>query len=183
MPYRSVNPATGEVLKTFTEHTDQEMMDALAKADSAFVSWAARPIQERAKIIARAAQLLLEQKSELAELATLEMGKRIAESRGEAAGIHPLLEAIIKHRVGVVIFLGGDELAKLDHHVGDLALVFGNMQALDGLIDRAAATDSDAGEQAEYRYRRAALCLVAAADLHQCDDAADQPGDRQYKED
>ena len=25
MPYRSVNPATGEALKTFTEHTDQEV--------------------------------------------------------------------------------------------------------------------------------------------------------------
>ena len=36
--YRSVNPATGEVLKTFTEHTDQEMMGALATADKAFVS-------------------------------------------------------------------------------------------------------------------------------------------------
>jgi succinate-semialdehyde dehydrogenase/glutarate-semialdehyde dehydrogenase len=46
-------------------------------------SWATRPIEERAKIIARAAQLLLEQKSGLARLATLEMGKRIAESRGE----------------------------------------------------------------------------------------------------
>ncbi len=43
MPYRSVNPATGEVLKSFTEHTDQEMMDALATADKAFVSWAVRP--------------------------------------------------------------------------------------------------------------------------------------------
>ena len=43
MPYSSVNPATGEVLKTFIEHTDQEMMDALATADKAFVSWAARP--------------------------------------------------------------------------------------------------------------------------------------------
>jgi succinate-semialdehyde dehydrogenase / glutarate-semialdehyde dehydrogenase len=83
VPYRSVNPATGEVLKIFTEHTDQEMMDALAKADNAFVSWAASPIEERSKIIARAAQLLREQKSELATLATLEMGKRIAESRGE----------------------------------------------------------------------------------------------------
>ncbi|WP_263351278.1 NAD-dependent succinate-semialdehyde dehydrogenase [Acidicapsa acidisoli] len=83
MPYRSVNPATGQVLKTFTEHTDQEMMVALAKADTAFASWAARPIEERSKIIARAGQLLLEQKNELARLATLEMGKRIAESRGE----------------------------------------------------------------------------------------------------
>jgi acyl-CoA reductase-like NAD-dependent aldehyde dehydrogenase len=54
VPYRSVNPATGEVLKTFTEHTDQEMMEALATADEAFVAWAARPIGERSKIIARA---------------------------------------------------------------------------------------------------------------------------------
>jgi succinate-semialdehyde dehydrogenase/glutarate-semialdehyde dehydrogenase len=83
VPYHSLNPATGEILETFAEHTDQEMMNALAKADNAFGSWAARPIEERAKIIARAAQLLLEQKSELARLATLEMGKRIAESRGE----------------------------------------------------------------------------------------------------
>jgi delta 1-pyrroline-5-carboxylate dehydrogenase len=52
VPYRSVNPATGEVLKTFTEHTDQEVMAALATADKAFVAWAARPIDERAKIIA-----------------------------------------------------------------------------------------------------------------------------------
>jgi len=83
VPYRSVNPATGEVLKTFTEHTDQEMMEALATADKAFVSWAALPIDGRAKIISHAAQLLLERKSELAKLATLETGKRIAESRGE----------------------------------------------------------------------------------------------------
>jgi acyl-CoA reductase-like NAD-dependent aldehyde dehydrogenase len=46
VPYRSVNPATGEVLKTFTEHSDEDMMDALATADKAFVSWAARPIED-----------------------------------------------------------------------------------------------------------------------------------------
>src|ERR1700761_5226902 len=73
VPYRSVNPATGEVLKTFTEHTDQQMMEALATADKAFVSWAGLPIDGRAKIISHAAQLLLERKSELAKLATLEM--------------------------------------------------------------------------------------------------------------
>jgi hypothetical protein len=74
VPYRSVNPATGEVLKTFTEHTDQEMMEALAATDKAFVFWAALPIDGRAKIISHAAQLLLERKSALAKLATLEMG-------------------------------------------------------------------------------------------------------------
>jgi succinate-semialdehyde dehydrogenase/glutarate-semialdehyde dehydrogenase len=81
--YRSVNPATGEVLKDFTQHTDEQMWDALATADKAFRSWASRPFSERSKIIGRSAQLLLEKKEELARLATLEMGKRLVESRGE----------------------------------------------------------------------------------------------------
>jgi succinate-semialdehyde dehydrogenase/glutarate-semialdehyde dehydrogenase len=83
VPYRSINPATGEVLKTFPEHTDQQVMDALAEADRAFRTWSARPFSERSKIIGRSAQVLLKKKEELARLATLEMGKRIAESRGE----------------------------------------------------------------------------------------------------
>jgi len=81
--YRSVNPATGEVLKDFPQHTDEQMWDALATADKAFRSWGSLPISERSKIIARSAQILLEKKEELARLATLEMGKRIAESRSE----------------------------------------------------------------------------------------------------
>jgi succinate-semialdehyde dehydrogenase/glutarate-semialdehyde dehydrogenase len=83
MPYVSVNPATGEVLRSFPEHTDEEMWDALITANHAFRPWASRPFSERSKIIGRSAQLLREKKEELARLATLEMGKRIAESRGE----------------------------------------------------------------------------------------------------
>ena len=83
MAYPSVNPATGEVLKSFPEHTDEQMWSALAKADKAFQAWAARPFSDRSKIIGRSAQILLEKKEELSRLATLEMGKRIAESRGE----------------------------------------------------------------------------------------------------
>ena len=95
--YNSVNPATGEVLKTFTEHTDQEMMDALATADKAFVSWGTRPVAERAKVISHAAQLLLERKGELARLATVEMGKRIAESRGEVELSAAILQYFAEH--------------------------------------------------------------------------------------
>jgi succinate-semialdehyde dehydrogenase / glutarate-semialdehyde dehydrogenase len=83
MSYASVNPATGEILRTFTEHTDEEMWAALTAASQAFRPWASRPFPERSKIMGRSAQLLLEKKEELARLATLEMGKRIAESRGE----------------------------------------------------------------------------------------------------
>src|SRR6202522_3530347 len=97
VPYRSVNPATGEVLKTFAEHTDQEVAQALATADKAFASWAASPVNERAKVIARAAQLLLERKSELADVATLEMGKCIAESRGEVDLSAAILQYFADH--------------------------------------------------------------------------------------
>lgn len=84
MSYKSVNPATGEVLMTFTEHTDQEMFDALSQAENTFREvWSKHPYSKRARIIAKAAALILERKEELAGLATLEMGKRIAEARGE----------------------------------------------------------------------------------------------------
>lgn len=83
MSYRSVNPATGEVLRTFAQHTDQQMWETLAIADEAFRTWASRPFKERSKIIGRSAKILLENKEDLARFATLEMGKRIAESRGE----------------------------------------------------------------------------------------------------
>src|ERR1700729_3348654 len=83
MAYRRGNPATGEVLRTFPANTDEEVMNALVTADKAFRTWESRPIPERSKIISRSGQILLEKKEELARLATLEMGKRIAESRGE----------------------------------------------------------------------------------------------------
>ena len=97
MPYRSVNPATGEVLKSFPEHTDQQVMDALATADQAFRTWSARPFSERSKIIGRCAQILLKRKEELARLATLEMGKRIAESRGEVELSASIMQYFANH--------------------------------------------------------------------------------------
>jgi succinate-semialdehyde dehydrogenase/glutarate-semialdehyde dehydrogenase len=84
MPYQTVNPFNGEVVRTFDEHTDQQMEQMLANADKTFrENWSKKPVRDRAKIIGKAASLMLEQKEKFARLATLEMGKRIAESRGE----------------------------------------------------------------------------------------------------
>jgi len=56
----------------------------LANADKTFREiWSKKAVRDRAKIIGKAASLMLEQKEKFARLATLEMGKRIAESRGE----------------------------------------------------------------------------------------------------
>src|SRR5580658_2344274 len=84
MPYQTVNPFNGEVLRSFDEHSDQQMEQMLANADRTFREiWSKKPVRDRATIVGKAASLMLEQKEKFARLATLEMGKRIAESRGE----------------------------------------------------------------------------------------------------
>ena len=56
----------------------------MAKADITFREiWSQKQVRDRAQIVGKAASLMLEQKEKFARLATLEMGKRIAESRGE----------------------------------------------------------------------------------------------------
>src|SRR5271168_4179046 len=84
MAYQSVNPFNGEVVRGFDQHTDQQMEQMLVTADRTFREvWSRKPVRERAKVVGKAASLMLEQKEKFARLATLEMGKRIAESRGE----------------------------------------------------------------------------------------------------
>ena len=93
MPYRIVNSATGEAIRAFTQHTNEEMMRALHMADTAFRPWGDRPFTERSKIVARTVQLMLEKKENLAHLATVKMGKRIVESRFEVELIASIMVA------------------------------------------------------------------------------------------
>jgi succinate-semialdehyde dehydrogenase / glutarate-semialdehyde dehydrogenase len=84
MAYQSVNPANGEILRRFDQHTDEQMQNALATADNTYRHiWSRMAIRDRAKIVGRAASLMLDRKEELARLASLEMGKRISEGRTE----------------------------------------------------------------------------------------------------
>ena len=82
MPYRSVNPATGEVITTFANHTDAELQSALCVANSLYKSdWSDGPIQPRLEV--RLADLLDCRTEELARILAQEMGKRISEARSE----------------------------------------------------------------------------------------------------
>ena len=58
MSYATVNPYTGETLKTFPEATDAEVAAAIASAHSAFLQWRKTSFGERAKILQKAADLL-----------------------------------------------------------------------------------------------------------------------------
>ena len=83
-PYQVTDPATGEVSQTFDFATDAEVEDALSGATEAFAQWRKRPVEERAAIVKRVAELFTERSADLAALITKEMGKRPAAAVGEA---------------------------------------------------------------------------------------------------
>lgn len=78
-----VDPATGETIKTIASATPEDAAAAMDAAADAFGSWAATPARERSDILRRAFDALQEQSEEFALLMTLEMGKPLAEARGE----------------------------------------------------------------------------------------------------
>jgi succinate-semialdehyde dehydrogenase / glutarate-semialdehyde dehydrogenase len=83
--YQVVNPATGEVEQTFDFATDSEIEAALAAAHAAYAVWRDVPIDDRAKVVTRIAELFVERKDELGAIATREMGKPLSEAVDEAA--------------------------------------------------------------------------------------------------
>ncbi|MBT2502202.1 NAD-dependent succinate-semialdehyde dehydrogenase [Curtobacterium sp. ISL-83] len=78
-----VDPSTGETLKRIADATPEDGLRALAAADAARHSWAATPPRVRAEMLRRAFDLLQERREDFALLMTLEMGKPLAEARGE----------------------------------------------------------------------------------------------------
>ncbi|PXW26205.1 NAD-dependent succinate-semialdehyde dehydrogenase [Paraburkholderia caballeronis] len=96
--FETLNPATGEQVKTFPGMTDTEVLAALDTADRRYQNdWKTRPVPERAKIMARAAAILREKAEEYAGYITLEMGKLIAQSRYEVELSASILEYYATH--------------------------------------------------------------------------------------
>lgn len=77
------DPATGEVIKTIADATVEDAVRALDAAVAAQDAWAKVPSRERSNILRRAFDLLIERKEDFALLMSMEMGKPIAEARGE----------------------------------------------------------------------------------------------------
>src|SRR5687768_12998337 len=77
------DPATGEVLATLASATSEDALAALDAADAAQASWARTAPRTRAEILHRAFDLVTERAEDFALLMTLEMGKPLAEARGE----------------------------------------------------------------------------------------------------
>jgi succinate-semialdehyde dehydrogenase/glutarate-semialdehyde dehydrogenase len=81
--YAVVNPATGETLKTYPTISDDELKDAIDRADRAHREWARRSVADRAAVVRRIGELHDERKEELGEIIVREMGKPISQAVGE----------------------------------------------------------------------------------------------------
>ncbi|MGA1020873.1 MAG: NAD-dependent succinate-semialdehyde dehydrogenase, partial [Candidatus Puniceispirillales bacterium] len=79
------NPATGEVIAEVADHGAEMTKKAIDAAAAAQKGWAALTAKERAVIMRRWFNLIMENQEDLAQILTAEMGKPLAEARGEIA--------------------------------------------------------------------------------------------------
>jgi succinate-semialdehyde dehydrogenase/glutarate-semialdehyde dehydrogenase len=77
------DPATGDRIATIADATPEDGIRALDAAVAAAASWAATPARTRGELLRAAWELLRDRADEFALLMTLEMGKPIAEAKGE----------------------------------------------------------------------------------------------------
>ncbi|MBP2280479.1 succinate-semialdehyde dehydrogenase/glutarate-semialdehyde dehydrogenase [Psychrobacter sp. PL19] len=81
--YQVTNPATGEVEATYPTANEQDIQQAIKKADDAFQDWRQVPLGERSAILHKIADIYTERQDELADMITTEMGKPVAQGKGE----------------------------------------------------------------------------------------------------
>lgn len=85
MAIATVNPATGETLRSFEPLSDAEIEGKLARAWDVFREYRHAPFRERARMMTRAAEILEAEKQTFARIMTTEMGKPLSAARDEAA--------------------------------------------------------------------------------------------------
>ena len=83
MTYQSLNPFNGKLVESFDELGDPKLETKIAAADACFQTWRHTSYADRARIIAKAGEILHARADEFARIMTTEMGKRIGEARGE----------------------------------------------------------------------------------------------------
>jgi acyl-CoA reductase-like NAD-dependent aldehyde dehydrogenase len=99
-----VNPATEDVVDTVPAGSPEDVELAVATAQRAFADWSRTDVEQRAAILAKAADLIHENSRQLAATLTSEQGKPLAEAAGEvthlAHGVRFYAEAATKARGG-----------------------------------------------------------------------------------
>ena len=112
MAIASVNPANGEVLRSFVESSGAEIEAALALAERTFRTWRTTDFASRAAKMRRAAEILEEDRRRFGEIMTLEMGKPIGAAIAEVEKCASVCRYYAEH---AEIFLAPQEIATDAH--------------------------------------------------------------------
>ena len=99
MAYQSIDPLTRQLIKVFPNHTDVEVESALTQAHTLYKSEWSQPknIDERLELLQRLTKLMIEHQEKIARTITMEMGKRIVESRNEVINSIEIIQYCVKH--------------------------------------------------------------------------------------
>ncbi len=95
--FTSLNPATEAPLAEAARSAAADVDAAVQAAKAAYRGWRLTPAPRRGEILFRAAQILTERKDELARLMTQEMGKILAETRGD-----------VQEAIDMAYYMGGE---------------------------------------------------------------------------
>ncbi|MEK4092819.1 MULTISPECIES: CoA-acylating methylmalonate-semialdehyde dehydrogenase [unclassified Viridibacillus] len=104
------NPATGEILAEVPISTQQDLEKAVEAAKQAFTSWKKVAVPQRARILFKYQQLLIENWDELAKIITVENGKNYTEAYGE-----------VQRGIECVEFAAGAPTLMMGHQLPDIA--------------------------------------------------------------
>ena len=95
--FDSVSPATGDLIGTFPKSGKEDVERAVAAAKAAYEEWRLVPAPKRGEILFRFGRLVQEEKDELADLMTREMGKVKAEAGGD-----------VQEAIDMSFYMGGE---------------------------------------------------------------------------
>jgi aldehyde dehydrogenase (NAD+) len=95
--FQTINPANEELLAEIAQAEVSDVEDAVQAATEAFKSWRLVPAPLRGEILFKVGELLKQKKEELAQLLTRDMGKVIAEARGD-----------VQEAIDMAYFMGGE---------------------------------------------------------------------------
>jgi succinate-semialdehyde dehydrogenase/glutarate-semialdehyde dehydrogenase len=97
MAIATINPATGETLKTYEPLSDEALEDKIARAAAAWARYRLTTPEQRAGWLAAAADVLDADAGTVAELMTTEMGKTLASAKAEVAKCAKALRWYAEH--------------------------------------------------------------------------------------
>jgi succinate-semialdehyde dehydrogenase / glutarate-semialdehyde dehydrogenase len=81
MAYLTINPANEQTLAQFPDHTDDQLEETIARAESVYqTDWSLKAFAERRTIVKKVAAIMRERREQLTKLVTLEMGKLLREA-------------------------------------------------------------------------------------------------------